>query len=298
MAPRPVPASLQSAAPRRWAGTDPFAVEAPMAAPSSEGGTLDAPTPDHDAGRGAAGADRAGDHRPEPDADVEVPMPATTVRRRAAGDDPVDDDRNDANHEQSVGRPLLIVPVDRARAPRPAPRSHRTDDDDPAERIEPPDHLSGPWPRRPEEADGDLRNSTGSIVRLQAASRPILTRPDHVAWTSTGGDLRPAPPATEAPVHAVRSVSDATPTTTDAAGRGVQPMIVAPRAPARPSTPAPARIVIGRISVVVANAAPPPSAPLRLPTTRPQRRTRTETAHGGASGSASRFTHRYGIGQL
>ncbi len=45
-APRPVPTTLQAAAPRRWGGTDPFGVEPPMTAPSSEGGTPHTTTPD------------------------------------------------------------------------------------------------------------------------------------------------------------------------------------------------------------------------------------------------------------
>ncbi len=78
-------------------------------------------------------------------------------------------------------------------------------------------------------------------------------------------------------------------------------MVVVPKHVVEPLHPASARIVIGRISVVVAHAAPTPSAPTRQPITHPRPATghpNRGRAHGGASGSASRFTHRFGIGQL
>ncbi len=103
-APRPVPATLQPAAPCCWGGTDPFGVEPPMTAPSSEGGTPHVTMPDRGAGPGAARANRAWDHRTEADADVQVPIAARSVRRLAAGADRSDvDERRRAGFRPAAG---------------------------------------------------------------------------------------------------------------------------------------------------------------------------------------------------
>ena len=287
-APGPVPAALQPTAPRRWGGNDPFLVEPSVAVPPPESETRSALTADR-------GADGPGDRRPVTDDVVQVPIPARSVRRRSPGVDRADDDG--PNDAYGAEQPSVIEPVERPRSPRPSPRSDRMDDGPPpAEPIEPAHHRS----LRSEGADDDPGGTRRSIVRLETAPRPVTARTDPIGpSTNLADDLQAAPRTTEGAARAVRPMSPATPAA-EAAGRGVRPMIVAPSTRASPPPPAPARIVIGRISVVVASGAPQPSAPPRQPTTRPRTRraTTTGTAHGGSSGSASRFTHRFGIGQL
>ncbi len=89
--------------------------------------------------------------------------------------------------------------------------------------------AGGPRPPRSEAADGDFRGPAGSIVRLEAASRPMTTRPGPVGpSTNVADDLRTAPRTTEG-ARAIRPVSVSTPPSADAVGRGARPMVVAPQ---------------------------------------------------------------------
>ena len=288
-APRPIPAALQPTAPRRWGGNDPFLVET----------SVTAPPPESQARTADRGAERPGDHRPVTNDIVQAPIPARSVRRRSPGVDRADDDGPD--DARGAGEPPAIEPMERPRPPHPSPRSARMDDGPPsADPIEPADRRSSLRPLRSEAADDDSRGTGRSTVRLETAPRPVTPRPDPVGPSANlADDVRAAPRTTEGAVRIDRPVSPAMPTA-EAARRDVRPMIVAPSTPTSPPPPAPARIVIGRISVVVASGAPQPPGPTGRPTTRPRttRTATTGTALGGSSGSASRFAHRFGIGQL
>ena len=288
-APRSVPGALQPTTPRRWGVNDPFLVEPSAAVPPLERETRGALTSNRR-------EERPGDRRHITDDVAQVPVPARSVRRRSPGIDRADD--HDPYDAHSAGEPPGIEPVERPRSPRPSPRSDRMDDGPPpAEPIELPDRRPSLLHLRSKRADDDPRGTGRSIVRFETAPRPVTAQPDPVGpSTNLAHDLRAAQRTLEGGARAVRPMSPATPAA-EATGRDVRPMIVAPSTRASPTPPESARIVIGRISVVVASGQPTPP---RQPTTRPRTRRATTTgnAHGGPSGSASRFTHRFGIGQL